>query len=602
MSNIVLLLNILLVTTFVMDAMDDPAAKKKPAPHLRLSRMDSKKKLAETPQISRPTIQNDYSQLPAISITDPINTDPIDQDLQKTLSQLLDLDSQDISVKLSRNRMVPVNKRMDIAEKNLREPLLPKKEPKANLKKLPLVLDKTASFSSGDSPTTSPSTSPRISPHKKSSFLRKGSSSSSYNSPRDSSGSLDSSPRKLVTYEDVINALNSKSKKIQKLVARFLENPDSDPNQQDKTTGLTILHRVVLLHHKATHLLLCDPRTDTFIEDNNAHKASDFIKDEIIKYENLLNALKIREFIDLIVNGLIITNEEMQDPCYSKAFTQQIIISFLGKILPETLPTYADSNFFIDVISHRKKHTLPLLQEFCKQFKTNPNYQDKYGNTMWHYAAICLNESLIKTLVCNPHLDSSIRNKENNLAAQLILSTNHIKTKNLIPEIIQKIQDLKDLRTLFFTREVLELSSSKQAEALKSLSYSSDTHSLPIEISPEDLLKAKTLMIKDFNAMANNQGDSSLPETTAFPKYATDDFIDIIFKRNVAKIEAQQKILIEPIYQQHLKSLLEVLAKESELILNGKIQLKHIVFSKPEPKKDQDVIEQDPLVSKSSED
>src|SRR5947207_3811580 len=139
--------------------------------------------MSKVPQIPLPTIQNDYSQLPAISITDPIAQDI---GLQQTLSQLLDLDKQDTSIQSFRNRMVPSKNTAKI-EANLQKPLLPKQEiKKASPRKLPLVLDKTASFSSGDSPATSPSTSPRTSsPLKKASFLRKRSSSSSYNSPRD---------------------------------------------------------------------------------------------------------------------------------------------------------------------------------------------------------------------------------------------------------------------------------------------------------------------------------------------------------------------------------------------------------------------------------
>lgn len=618
MFKLLLLSTILLLVpckTYTMDP--DPSKNitetplKKPTRERRLRQLSSLNRIPSFAKLPQHNSQETFHATipnPAICITpEQSSTDPIK--LQRTISSLLRNSSgHEETQSLSPESYFE-------PEKNLQQPLLQKNV--ANKKSVPNLLLKNTEKSSSwsESPTTSPrkKSSPSQHSHKKLT------TSSPYGSPRDTKSSH-SSPRELVTYDDVIKAFNQKSK-ITKAVKAFLQNADNNPNEQDKTTGLTILHRAVLLHHEVTYLLLSDARTDSSIEDNNSHKASDFIKDEIINLEKLFNALKAREFVDFIINALIITNEEIQDAYCSKDFMRKTIISFLKKTLPGTLPNYADGDFFIDAIYHRKTHKLSLLQEFCKQFKTNPNYQDKHGNTMWHYAAISLNEQLLKQLASNPYVNSSLRNKGSRLAVQLIPASNNIKTKYLTPEIIEKIHYLKGLRTLLFTRDSLEFLAEKQAHTIATLTcpiISKFTFYKKIEnelestvtvktiINP-DVIKAKKLIKKDFKDIAQKQGDSDLPKETEFPSYATDQFTHKILRRKMKAMETTPS----PENQEKLLQLFASLTKDyeqSQLILDGKIKLDKIVIEKKsEPKKDRDTTSQpindnDPLVSKSSED
>jgi ankyrin repeat protein len=597
----------------------DPAPKNSTEPAPRKTSREPRRRLlgslhktsssAKLPQYNLQDTSHAITPNPAICITpEQSSTDPIK--LQRTFSSLLRSSSgHEETQSLSPESYFE-------CEKDLKQPLL-HIEKNSNKKSVPNLLLKNKEKSSSWS--ESPSTSPRKKSSPSQHSHKKLTSSSPYGSPRDAKSSH-SSPRELVTYDDVIEAFTQKSK-ITKTVKFFLQNKDNNLNQQDKTTGLTILHRAVLLHHKVTHLLLCNPEIDSFIEDNNSQKASDFIKDEIIKYEKLFNALKTREFVDLLIDALIITNEEMQDPCCSKDFMRKTIISFLKKTLPGTLPNYADGDFFIDAIYHRKTHKLSLLQEFCKQFKTNPNYQDKHGNTMWHYAAIALDEQSLKQLASNPYVNSSLRNKESRLAVQLIPASNNIKTKYLTPDITEKIHYLKGLRTLLFTRDSLEFLAEKQAHTIATLTcpiISKFTFYKKIEneldstvtvktiINP-DVIEAKELIEKDFKDIAQKQGDSDLPKETEFPSYATKKFTHKIVKRKMEAI----KTASSPENQEKLLQLFASLTKDyeqSQLILDGETKLDHIVIEKKsEQKKDQDTIskpitDQDPLVSKSSED
>lgn len=586
----ILLLVILFLNIHIMYTMD-PAPRKKnnrpsQVPSLHLSRERRIRVLSSSGSprkseisLKAITFNQDNSQDP--SIQKPIiyiaNEPSLKKDmvLQKTISELLNDSSHALDQSSPRHIFA------ETPVETLNQPLLSNPEKTSKKKSSLNTGSRNSSFSE------SPGTSPR----KKPSLL---SNKLSTSSPRDSKSSH-SSPRDPVTYTDVIEALNTKSSKIKKKLEYFLEDPQNDPNQQDTNTGNTLLHRVVLLHdEKAIDLLLSDPRTHSWIENNDLRKASDLIiGSDRIKYEKLFNKLVTGKILDLILNAMILTNIEMHNPHCSQIFIQQIIHSFLEKILPGILPKYVTTEFMLTAIRHRQTDRLSQLIEFYKKFLKNPNCQDEYGNTMWHYAAMALDENLIKKLASNPDLDSSIRNKENYIAAQLIPTTNKIKTKDLTPTLIQKIQYLKDLRTFFFTREVLELSSSKQAEAIKILTRPSDAHASLIKINLEDLVEAKKLMLKDFEIIAKGQGDSALPETTQFPLYATDDFIFSILKRKMRKTNTQQKTFsVEPISPAILENLLDVLAQESELILSGLV-----IKSNSKP-----INDQNPFVSESSED
>ena len=567
MYNTILALFLLLISNMLY-MMDDPIPKK------------VKK---DIPQIPYDIIPN---SVPAINVTDE---SPLQKQhkLQRTFSELLKKSSSE-----TQEQSYSQNNFAQTIPDTLEQPLLLRKPEKKQSprKKLSLTIGSKSS-SISESPSTSPKTSPRI---KSSLTHKKLSTSSPRVSPRESKSSA-SSPRE-VTYDDVMNAFDAKSSKLKKIVKCFLENPDSNPNQKN-VSGLTILQRTILLHHEEiADLLLSDPRTDIQIENNDARKAFDFIKDDKIKFKELLAKLHKREMIDLIIDALIITNKEMRNALCLHAVITHAICSFLEKTLPGILPTYAHQEFFFRAIRHRQTHKLSFLEDFYKKFEKNPNHQDLLGNTMWHYAAISLNKALLKELACNPYLDSSIRNKANNIAAQLIPSSNQIKTKDLTQPIIEKIQYLKDLRTFLFTREVLELSSSRQAQAIKDFTFLSGTQSSSIAINPEDLASAKKLMIQDFDDIAKNQGDSSLPASTQFPSYyATDDFIRDMLQRKMDLKNTQEIPAIKDTSHTILEKLLKVVAEESELILSGKVKLNHIVI---EQKPD----DNQPLVSRSSED
>jgi len=617
MRNVVLFINFLLLTVHATYTMDPESAPRKRSKGSRLRRLSS---LHRTPSSAKLVYNNpqDNSQVtlpnPAICITPQQSSSDLIQ-LQRTISSLLKSSScYEEPQSLSRERYFE-------PENNLKKPLL-QTEKNSNKKIVPNIGLKSLSLS--ESPTTSPRKKSSLSQHSH----KKLTTSSPYGSPRDTKSSH-SSPRESVTYDDVMAAFTHTQKsKITKTVKAFLQNEDNDPNQQDKNTGLTILHRTVLKHdEKTTEIILSCPKTKIDTQDYNSRKALDFIKDEITTYEKLFRALKAREFVDLIINALIITNEEMQNSYCPKDFIRKTIISFLKKTLPGTLPNYADGPFFFDAIRHRKIHTLSLLQEFCKKAKDNINYQDTLGNTMWHYAAITLDEPLLKQLASNPYVNSTLRNKENRIAVQLIPASNNIKTKHLTPEITQKIHYLKGLRTLLFTRDSLELLAEKQAHELRIFIYPGISQftlydQIEDELDPTvnvktiinpNVIKAKEFIEKDFRETAQKQGDSDLPQETAFPSYATNKFIHKILKRKMEAIKTTSSPKNEEDLQNKAKieQLLATLAEDyqySRLILDGIIKLEHIVIEKkPELKKDPDTIsqpinDQDPLVSKSSED
>ena len=594
-----------------MDPAPENTTPRKHSKERRLQRLSSLHKIPSSAKLTHNTAQNSSQAItpnPAICITpEPLPTDSIQ--LQRTFSSLLRDSSSHTETQSFSSDIYSQ------PEQDLKQPLLPPKNI-PNKKNVPILglknIGKSSSLS--ESPTTSPRKkgSPSHFSHKKLT------TSSPYSSPREGK-SPHSSPRE-VTYGEVIKAFIEKSE-ITKTVKGFLRNNNNNPNQQDKDTGLTILHRAVLLHReKVTELILSDPRTNSFIEDNNSRKPSDFVRDEIVIYEKLFRALKMRETVDLIINALIITNPLLQNPQCLQESMRGIINTFLEKTLPNTLPTYIDSDFFIAAIRYRQADQLSLLKDFHKKFKKNPNHQDKLGNTMWHYAAIALDELVLTRLASNPDLDSGIRNKENCISAQLIPSSNNIKAKHLTDAIILKIQYLKYLRTLLFTRNSLELLSEQEAPKIATLIcpiVSQFTLYKEIEqegtftkvINP-DLIKAKKLIQRAFEHIASKQGDSALPETTQFPLYATDEFTYALLMRKIqsTKIDAQQTALTEPTSQQDLNNLLEVIKKESDLILSGQTKLNHIVIEKKsEQKKAADTIsqpinDQDPLVSKSSED
>lgn len=352
--------------------------------------------------------------------------------------------------------------------------------------------------------------------HKKENTDEKRSPSSDsaiLNTPR-TSASPSVSPKKNNNYLNDDNYLVDAARKGKiSIIKNFLDDPEINPNQQTIGTRNTLFHIAVIQRKKneeLIYLFLHNHRVDILIK--NEYKCAPyqcFDGREIIKYQNLHNALKSRATLDQTVNALLMVNPEFIQQSYSDDNILKKIYQVKMRITD--LPLYATATFILAMIRSRIQYKLPIIKMFFDNQAKNLSEQDEYGNTCFHHTASLRDKEMMQKLVETP-ISSLIKNANNLLAHQLIPSTE---------------ESSSELRHMLFARNSLDFLIQEHITSLLL------THPILSQLTVKnEWFQQTTKEIRDTYAKIENAQateDRQLPKETSFPKYANDQFLLDVF-------------------------------------------------------------------------
>lgn len=165
------------------------------------------------------------------------------------------------------------------------------------------------------------------------------------------------------------------------------------------------------------------------------------------------------------------------------------------------------SNDKSNLIQMVRNKDVNSIEKCINNSNTNVNQQNELGMTALHYAALSKQLDIIKLLILQPSLDSTIKN-------------NNEKRQNA-SELIDGADSCAEIRKLLFAR--LSLDTVVMQETFIMLMK---LHINNQQFNNKNIQETREIIIKKTNTTKISQGASELPQEAQLPSYATDQFIE----------------------------------------------------------------------------
>jgi hypothetical protein len=181
------------------------------------------------------------------------------------------------------------------------------------------------------------------------------------------------------------------------------------------TTKTTLLHLAVLTHSlEEVYPFIHDARINSLVMNDAKCMAIDCLDD---KTTTLYNELKLRKWLDYIINALIMTQKTMRTE--KTSYKAELSLSSALMRYNDPLPGYASNSFIYEMTTARYGLYKATIEDTLTQQNINPNHQDEWGNTQLHYFVYLKDKEAAESLVTDPVVNTSIANIDNLMAYQI---------------------------------------------------------------------------------------------------------------------------------------------------------------------------------------
>lgn len=223
-------------------------------------------------------------------------------------------------------------------------------------------------------------------------FRRSPRDKSNINKPTKKTISPQKSPTKNEMPTDFQSALDALHNERVNHIKHFIDIPEQDPNEYDKTGKNTLLHHAVLTAMAKNNPSLVLPfffnsRVNSLRVNEYGYTPYMLVAGkDIEKYPTLYQSLCKRTQLDHLVNAIIMMTDKLICEPFDDAFMTKQISLLLKEIPHEIIPEYADIEFIITMIKARLKLDNLIIQILHDQYNTDYTYQDKVDDSKVHFA------------------------------------------------------------------------------------------------------------------------------------------------------------------------------------------------------------------------